>query len=191
VLTEISPTSFKTIPWKNGLGHTTELAISDGGNLNNFDWRLSIATVANDGKFSNFNGYERNLVLIEGNGINLLHDNKRLDQLTNLLDIANFDGGRTTYGKLADGIIKDFNVMSNNTTYQAQVNSYKNQQTLNLTNTINMLTFIYSVSVTTKIKTGNDQLTLKACHLAKISNNDKVIEISGKSMIVVQFTPKL
>jgi environmental stress-induced protein Ves len=68
MLTILSPETFKTIPWKNGLGHTTELAINSGGNLGKFDWRLSIASVVNDGEFSNFSGYQRHLVLIKGEG---------------------------------------------------------------------------------------------------------------------------
>ncbi len=51
MLTVFSPENFRTIPWKNGLGHTTELAISEGGSLDDFDWRLSIASVVNDGDF--------------------------------------------------------------------------------------------------------------------------------------------
>jgi len=54
MLTIISPQQFKQIPWKNGKGTTTELAISDGGTLDHFAWRLSIASVVEDGEFSDF-----------------------------------------------------------------------------------------------------------------------------------------
>jgi len=61
LITIISPQQFKKTPWKNGKGETTELAISEGGTLENFDWRLSIASVTEDGAFSYFTGYCRNL----------------------------------------------------------------------------------------------------------------------------------
>ena len=48
----IAPKQFKTVAWKNGLGETTELAINRGGTLNSFDWRLSMASVVEDGVFS-------------------------------------------------------------------------------------------------------------------------------------------
>ena len=112
MITVISPDSFKKIPWKNGLGFTTELAINDGANLDDFDWRLSIASVTSNGEFSNFSGYDRNLVLIEGNSLSLQHDQKHTDKLTQLLDIAKFDGGCKTFGTLHNGAINDFNINS-------------------------------------------------------------------------------
>ncbi len=122
MLTILSPETFKTIPWKNGSGHTTELAINSGGNLDNFDWRLSIASVVNDGDFSNFSGYQRNLVLIQGEGLTLDHRNGDIDKLTNLLDIAHFDGGSKTYGSLVNGSIKDLKIMTKQNSYTAEVN---------------------------------------------------------------------
>ena len=107
----ITPNEFILVPWKNGLGHTTELAISNGGSLDDFAWRLSIASVVNDGDFSNFAGYQRNLVLIAGNGLILDHRNGDIDKLTQLLDIARFDGASKTHGTLVNGGIKYFNVM--------------------------------------------------------------------------------
>ena len=124
MLTIFPPETFKTIPWKNGLGHTTELAINSGGNLDSFDWRLSIASVGNDGDFSNFSGYQRHLVLIEGEGLILDHRNGDVDELKNLLDVARFDGGSKTCGRLFNGPIKDFNIMTNNDSFTAEVNCY-------------------------------------------------------------------
>ena len=131
MLTILSPETFKTTPWKNGLGHTTELAINSGGNLDNFNWRLSIASVVNDGDFSNFSGYQRNLVLIEGEGLILDHRNGDIDELTNLLDIAHFDGGSKTHGSLVNGGIKDFNIMTNENSFTAEVNCYVKQHSAN------------------------------------------------------------
>ena len=124
MLTIFSAENFKTVPWKNGLGHTTELAISDGGNLDDFAWRLSIASVVNDGDFSNFSGYQRNLVLIEGEGLTLDHRNGDVDKLTKSLDIAHFDGASNTYGALINGGIKDFNIMTKQGQFSAQVDTY-------------------------------------------------------------------
>ena len=52
MLTLFSPENYKTIPWKNGLGFTTELAISDGGSLDNFDWRLIVSQMYQESKFN-------------------------------------------------------------------------------------------------------------------------------------------
>ena len=109
-----TPEQFKNVPWKNGKGTTTELAINKNGSLDNFDWRISIASVAENGLFSNFSGYTRNLTLIAGNGIDLHHyhnDVSKIHSLQSILDVSVFDGGSATTGELHKGEILDFNVI--------------------------------------------------------------------------------
>ncbi|KGJ92675.1 HutD/Ves family protein [Colwellia psychrerythraea] len=198
MLTLFSPENFKTIPWKNGLGHTTELAISNGGTLDKFDWRLSIASVVNDGQFSNFAGYQRNLVLIEGEGLILDHGNGDVDELTNLLDIARFDGGNNTHGALVNGGIRDFNIMTNQRTFTPIVNCYLRQQSVTVKLTAGSLLFAYSLTDDIIISTSqNDELSVPVEHLIKYqpnstSTNDHVADttIFGKNMIVITLKVK-
>ena len=190
----LSPETFKPIPWKNGLGHTTELAINSGGNLDNFDWRLSIASVVNDGDFSNFSGYQRNLVLIEGEGIILDHRNGEIDKLTNLLDIAHFDGGSKTYGSLVNGGIKDFNIMTNKDSFTTEVNCYVKQHSANFSLLTNRLIFAYSL--TNELNIEHDSKTIASVpvgHLAQLQTNNAseshkqdTTVISGQNMIIIE-----
>jgi uncharacterized protein len=54
-------------PWKNGGGLTYDVAAyPPGGDLDSFDWRVSIAHVEKDGPFSVFAGVTRTLALLEG-----------------------------------------------------------------------------------------------------------------------------
>ena len=197
MLTILSPDTFKNIPWKNGLGHTTELAISDGGSLDDFDWRLSIASVVNDGDFSNFSGYQRNLVLIEGNGLTLDHHNGDVDKLSNLLDIACFDGGCQTHGHLTDGGIKDFNIMTKKTLLLPEVNGYIEQQTVTVELLAGNLLFAYSLTDDINV-TKFDQIntSVPVGHLIKLStvnfepkSNQFSVTLTGQNMIIVQFNP--
>ncbi|MGR7000643.1 HutD/Ves family protein [Yinghuangia aomiensis] len=60
-------------PWRNGGGETREVAAepsADGG----FAWRVSIATIAQDGPFSAFPGVDRTITLLEGAGVHLVGD---------------------------------------------------------------------------------------------------------------------
>lgn len=182
----ISAKSFTTTFWKNGKGQTTELAISEGGNLDNFDWRLSIATVAEDGPFSNFKGYDRNLVLIEGNGLTLTHDVIHTDRLAQILDFATFDGGSHTQGEIINGTIKDFNIMTARSRCSAKVNTYKSETSISITTSD--LTFIYSLSNDTEI-TLNDGTKHKAAKgdLAKITAPEKYV-VSGTDLIVINIS---
>lgn len=59
-------------PWKNGGGSTREIACwPEGAGLDDFDWRVSIATIAASGPFSLFPGVERTIVLLAGDGVRL------------------------------------------------------------------------------------------------------------------------
>ena len=191
MITVISPDYFKTIPWKNGLGSTTELAISSGGKLDDFAWRLSIATVDNDGLFSDFSGYQRDLVLIAGNGISLEHDQAKVDNLTKLLDIAHFDGGSKTMGTLTNGSIKDFNIMTKQGHYNAKVNTYTSKQVVSIT-AGSELVFVYSLSSYSQVKQANLTTNVPTGSLGRIDNDEQTskhdISISGENMIVIELT---
>lgn len=197
MLTILSPETFKTIPWKNGLGHTTELAINCGGNLDNFDWRLSIASVVSDGDFSNFSGYQRHLVLVDGEGLILDHRNGDINELTNLLDVADFDGGNNTYGRLVSGSIKDFNIMTNNNSFTAEVNCHVKQHSANISLLADKLIFAYSLTNEINIKHGSKTTTsvpvghlarLETHHAPKSHKQDSAV-ISGQHMIIIDLMP--
>ena len=108
----VAPEEFEARPWKNGKGRTLELAMNDGGSLEDFEWRISIAQVVTDGPFSDFSGYDRYLLLLEGAGMDLLHEDETTHSLSTPLDLAQFDGGSRTVATLHDGPITDFNLMT-------------------------------------------------------------------------------
>ena len=62
--------------------------------------------------FSDFSGYDRILVLTEGNGVVLNHSNGQKDNLLRRFDFASFSGDLKTFAKLVNGPVKDFNVMT-------------------------------------------------------------------------------
>src|SRR2546422_8818735 len=55
------------MPWKNGLGVTTEILIEPSdATIGNFDWRLSMARIGADGPFASFPNIDRLLLVLEG-----------------------------------------------------------------------------------------------------------------------------
>jgi len=189
----IKPEQFTLVPWKNGLGHTTELAINEGGDLNGFDWRLSIASVVADGEFSNFSGYQRNLVLIEGNSLTLDHQNGEVDKLNNLLDIARFDGGCKTLGSLSHGSIKDFNIMTKIGAVTPTVNCYRELKTVTVSLSKTRLCFAYSLTddMTLENIEGEKTLVTVGCLIqlssirSELENVPQTCNVTGKDMIVI------
>mgnify|MGYP000123781716 CR=1 FL=1 len=114
VVKKISPDDYISMPWKNGLGMTTELAKGCNdltSDENAFLWRLSIAGVSEDGPFSNFPNIDRSLMLIEGNGITLDGGAQGVGVLFEQLQVYDFPGDIELKGKLANGPIMDFNLM--------------------------------------------------------------------------------
>src|SRR5512147_1621544 len=72
VVRVLGPADYRTMPWKNGGGRTTEIAAAPrGADLAGFTWRISVAELERDGPFSAFPGVDRTLVLLAGNGMRL------------------------------------------------------------------------------------------------------------------------
>jgi uncharacterized protein len=101
------------MPWKNGGGVTTEIAVfPEGAGLDDFEWRLSVANVASDGPFSLFPGIERTLAVLEGEGIVLsIGDRPELTLTRGSAPFA-FPADQPISARLIAGPILDFNVMS-------------------------------------------------------------------------------
>ena len=62
---------YQKMPWKNGLGSTFEIARQSSLAKGDFDWRVSMADVENDGDFSYFEGKKRIISTLSGAGMRL------------------------------------------------------------------------------------------------------------------------
>ena len=96
--------------WKNGLGWTREI-IRWPEDAESWDWRLSIAEVDKDGAFSAFDGIERELVLLTGQGMHLHFDDGETVTLRPPHDRHRFIGERALHAELISGPTQDFNLM--------------------------------------------------------------------------------
>ncbi|HVH34084.1 HutD family protein [Tahibacter sp. UC22_41] len=100
---------YRRMAWKNGGGITTEIARSPGDG--DFDWRISIAEIAEDGDFSIFPGVDRELMLLDGGGVELLVGSDAAVALTQRYQKHVFPGEAPVSCHLLDGPTRDFNVM--------------------------------------------------------------------------------
>ncbi|TPI68543.1 HutD family protein [Mesorhizobium sp. B3-1-3] len=104
---------YRVMPWKNGGGTTTEIAVSPAGaGLDDFDWRVSMACVETSGPFSSFAGIDRTLSVLEGEGIILDIAGQPPAQLTAASAPLAFPGDVPTGAALIGGPITDLNVMT-------------------------------------------------------------------------------
>jgi uncharacterized protein len=106
----LRPSDYRQMTWKNGLGVTTEIVrFPDDGA---FDWRVSIAQVAEDGPFSRFPGYDRVILTLAGAGMTLSHREHPGSHALGALEPYAFSGDLETDCVLRDGPIRDFNVIT-------------------------------------------------------------------------------
>ncbi|WFS00591.1 HutD family protein [Rhizobium tumorigenes] len=104
---------YKRMPWKNGGGETLEIAVFASAASNaDFDWRISMATVASDGPFSCFPGIDRILTVIDGDAIELSVEGRAPAMLDQNTAPYGFPGDTVTSGRLRRGPIADLNVMA-------------------------------------------------------------------------------
>lgn len=100
-------------PWKNGGGVTTEIAVfPPGADLGAFGWRVSLATVDADGPFSCFDGVDRVLTVLSGEGIVLEIDGATPKRLTPATLPTAFPGDVPADARLMAGTVTDLNVMT-------------------------------------------------------------------------------
>ena len=104
----LGPEDFRLMPWANGKGVTTELAREerDGRML----WRLSRASVVEDGPFSIFPGIERNLTVLTGPGFDLTGEGISL-RARPMAPLA-FPGDVPVTASAVSAPSDDFNVMT-------------------------------------------------------------------------------
>ncbi len=190
----IAPSEFKTTRWKNGKGVTTELAISEAGTLADFDWRISMATVVEDGRFSDFSGFARVLVLLDGAGMCLLHESaegqRTTNHLENTLDLAEFDGGSRTTAILTGGPITDFNVMAKIGYWHATVQIVQEDDKLTLERSLK--SFVYSAVGKTRLLPPDPEAAweLPQGHLLQLEAGDySMLAIKSRGCIVMQIRP--
>ncbi|MFD9901141.1 HutD family protein [Mesorhizobium sp. NPDC059025] len=104
---------YRSMPWKNGGGTTTEIVVSPAGaGLDDFDWRISMARVEAGGPFSVFAGIDRTLSILEGGGMTLSIAGREAVELTRASAPLLFPADAATEATLPAGPITDLNVMT-------------------------------------------------------------------------------
>ena len=117
-LNQIAPS-----PWKNGGGSTREIACwPQGAGMDSFGWRVSVATIAQAGPFSAFPGIDRQIMLLDGDGVRLHSAHAGLEHaLTERWQPFAFSGDTALDCDLQGGPSSDFNVMTRRGQWSARL----------------------------------------------------------------------
>lgn len=95
--------------WRNGGGETREIVSYPPG-VADFDWRISIATIAAEGDFSLFPGIDRIITLLSGE-VTLYRHHQQFQALT-LHQPFSFAGEEPVSARLSAQTSTDFNIMA-------------------------------------------------------------------------------
>lgn len=108
MIRHLARADYRVMPWANGRGRTVEMLRVDGpdGML----WRLSMASVVEDGAFSIFPGIDRNLTVLTGLGFRLTGQGVDL-RADPLMPVA-FPGDVAVMATEVTAPSDDFNVMT-------------------------------------------------------------------------------
>jgi hypothetical protein len=182
------PQDFIKLPWKNGLGYTTEL-LKESFSDDEFAWRLSIAQVTRDGPFSNFDGYDRTLVLLKGEGMRLEHGGQPAQVLVKPLDVARFPGKGPTTASLHHGPIDDFNVMTRCGICSAETHANTESSSFEGSTTAKWL-LIYASTDSLSVSLGENQpLQVSSGHLLEVRITQSIsFRIDGPGYIAVEIS---
>ena len=170
------------MPWKNGGGVTVEIAIfPEDASVDNFDWRISTATVASDGPFSVFTGIDRTLSVLEGDGITLSVEGLADQELKGETPPFSFPADSQTSAKLLGSAITDLNVMTRRGRFTHQVSRYGVTKPVSLSlNGATVLVFCSKGAV----QTGDTQLEVNDCLRFEHCNNAE-LQLSGNGIAFV------
>ncbi|HTV91403.1 MAG TPA: HutD family protein [Verrucomicrobiae bacterium] len=108
MIQRIRASEYREQPWKNGGGLTREIAVALSGNR--VLWRLSIATIQREGPFSEFRGYDRTIVALDGGTVELEVEGEHVTLGRG--EPYDFPGEAQVACRVTGGAAHDLNVMT-------------------------------------------------------------------------------
>ena len=158
---------YREMPWKNGGGTTTEIAVSPpGATTDGFDWRISMASIQSDGGFSAFPEVDRTLSILHGNGIYLSVSGVAEVHIGPASEPFHFPADVPAYARLSDAPVIDLNVMTRRTRFSHRVSRLSSSKAVTWALTADLTAFLAASSVL-QIEDGTDT--------ARIAPGDSVI----------------
>jgi environmental stress-induced protein Ves len=123
----IDPTDYARVPWKNGGGITQDvLLLPAGSGHDDFDVRISLAPIVEEGPFSSFPGIDRRITRLSREPVSLDFADREV-ALERLVPV-HFDSVLAPISRLADGPARVINVMTRRGRFEQSVETHQRWQ---------------------------------------------------------------
>jgi environmental stress-induced protein Ves len=192
-LTLLHANEYKRVRWKNDGGWTTEIAREPRDAASDFVWRISIADIESDGPFSSFPGVARELILLAGNGIELDIDDAPPLRLTERFQRARFEGESRVECRLLAGPTRDFNVMTQRDSANAEVMGRPLVGSMVLFPEAGVVWLAHLVSGAAKARSGSDVAQISIGDTLRIDfasrDDGRVVIEGGGEIVLVKLMP--
>ncbi len=159
------------MPWANGRGTSYEIA-SDRNEAGEWTWRLAMAPVNEDGPFSRIECVNRSLAVVEGAGMLLSVDRKKLQCLP--MQVVRFRGDAVTEAALTDGPIMDINLMVRRNEADGEMAMVSDAGLLN------GVSIVVAVGGSAQVKSGDS--------IIELERHDSVLECDADTISLVSGT---
>jgi environmental stress-induced protein Ves len=159
------------MPWANGRGTSYEIA-SDRNGAKEWTWRLAMAPVNEDGPFSRIECVNRFLAVVEGAGMLLSVDRKKLQCLP--MQVVQFRGDAKTEATLTDGPIMDINLMVRRKEAEGEMAIISNAGLLN------GASIVVAVGGSAQVKSGDSTIDLE--------RHDSILECDAETISLISGT---
>jgi len=170
----LTSADYKTMPWKNGLGSTIELARDAGQDMQQFLWRISMADVSTNGPFSIFPDRQRLLSILEGEGLRLNFVQRGLQQTVKGLDVCAFSGEDVIESLLLDGPVRDFNLIYSAAHFSAQMKKFNGDLTAIELNSGAEIILIYNHTQPITLELDQQYYPLNSGESLKVEKNSDI-----------------
>ncbi|TFD57718.1 HutD family protein [Cryobacterium suzukii] len=178
---EIRPTA-----WRNGGGQARELASFPGGSAD-FDWRVSIAEIAEAGDFSVYSGVERLLTVIDGELLVVTVDG--VEHPMEKYRPFRFSGDSASSAALPVGTTIDLNVMARRGKFKSYISivelSKRRAQPVFVDQ---FAVLLHGTAVVTGAAAGAGQAGIQSAELRKfdaVRGQDLAPEILGRGFLAL------
>jgi len=182
VIEVIRASDYREQPWKNGGGLTREIAVAFADDASKrVLWRVSLATIDRDGPFSEFRGYDRTIVALDADPVEL-----EVDGTSVLLERGQaheFRGEARVACRLRGTATRDLNAMTLRNAFVHDVEIVTSAQRFVLDE--DEIAFVYAIEGDTAV----ENTPCAAGDTIWLQEADAIDVRTGGSAAVIRITP--